>query len=176
MKWRGLWFVPFLYIKMNTIVLLLGGNLDDSITILTKAEELLNISLGKKLKESSFYKSEPWGFNHHNWFINKALLYATNLSAQETLEHCLQIEQNLGRIRNQHTSYQARTIDIDILFFNNEIIASPTLTVPHPRIQDRRFALIPLVEIYPELVHPVLQKSMKTLLELCNDSSVCQRL
>jgi len=113
-------------------------------------------------------KPEPWGFESNDLFWNQVLEISTNLSPEEVLVQTQQIELELGRIRKPD-QYDSRLIDIDILFYGDQIISLENLIVPHPRIQERKFALVPLCEIASELIHPVFQKSIRQLLEECAD-------
>jgi len=148
---------------MTKLYILLGGNLGDKKRIFSDVSTLLNERLGKISSQSAIYETEPWGFESPDLFWNQVLELSTNLSPEEVLAQTQQIETELGRIRKEN-QYSSRLIDIDILFYGDQIINQENLTVPHPRIQERKFALIPLCEIAPELIHPVLRKSMRQLL------------
>jgi len=148
---------------MTKLYILLGGNLGDKKRIFSDVSTLLNERLGKISSQSAIYETEPWGFESPDLFWNQALELSTNLSPEEVLAQTQQIETELGRIRKEN-QYSSRLIDIDILFYGDQIINQENLTVPHPRIQERKFALIPLCEIAPELIHPVLRKSIRQLL------------
>lgn len=152
---------------MNKAYLLTGGNIGDRLTYLLSAYQIIEKSVGEVLKKSSIYETEAWGLTNQNAFLNQVLLISTNLSAEELLEGVLNIEQQLGRKRFEKMG--PRTIDIDIIFYNDDIIASPHLTIPHPRIAERRFVLTPISEIAPDFVHPVLKKTITQLLEICPD-------
>lgn len=148
---------------MIKLYILLGGNLGDKKQIFSDVSTLLNDRLGKITSQSAIYETEPWGFESPDLFWNQVLELSTNLSPEEVLAQTQQIETELGRIRKEN-QYSSRLIDIDILFYGNQIINQENLTVPHPRIQERKFALIPLCEIAPELIHPVLRKNIRQLL------------
>lgn len=148
---------------MIKLYILLGGNLGDKKRIFSDVSTLLNDRLGKITSQSAIYETEPWGFESPDLFWNQVLELSTNLSPEEVLAQTQQIETELGRIRKGN-QYSSRLIDIDILFYGDQIINQENLTVPHPRIQERKFALIPLCEIAPELIHPVLRKSIRQLL------------
>jgi len=129
---------------------------------------LINEKVGKITRQSHIYETEPWGFESSDLFWNQVLELAVLISPQEVLNSTQQIEHQLGRTRAaQH--YDSRIIDIDILFYGDQIISLENLTIPHPRIQDRKFALVPLNEIAPDLIHPALQKSISQLLLECPD-------
>ncbi|MCG8410404.1 MAG: 2-amino-4-hydroxy-6-hydroxymethyldihydropteridine diphosphokinase [Bacteroidales bacterium] len=155
---------------MNTIYLLTGGNLNDRLELILKAKNLIIETIGNCVKESAIYESEPWGFEAEQNFMNQVLVIETKLDAMQVLDKCNQIENKLGRVRLQN-GYASRTMDIDILFFNNDIIDTPQLTIPHAHLHDRRFTLLPLVELSPEYVHPKLKKSLNSLLLQCSDLS-----
>ena len=147
---------------MNTAYLLLGSNLGNRESYLFKAIEMLSANAGKVQAKSSVYSTAPWGNTQQADFLNQAIRIEIPLSAQELLQKILHIEERLGRKRDQ--KWEARMIDIDILLFNAEIIQTPELTVPHPFLHERRFALIPLVDIAGDVMHPILNKSIKDLL------------
>jgi 2-amino-4-hydroxy-6-hydroxymethyldihydropteridine diphosphokinase len=153
---------------MASLYLLLGGNLGDKTKVFSDAQTRLHDRVGKITAQSALYETEPWGFESENLFWNQALEIITSLSPQEILRQTQQIELELGRIRKED-QYSSRVIDIDILFIDNQIISQSNLIVPHPRIQERKFALVPLCEIAPELIHPVFQKSIRQLLDECAD-------
>src|SRR5690349_6009474 len=123
---------------MNTGYLLLGSNLGDRKNYLSKAAELLEIHVGKITSKSMLYNTAPWGVDNQDDFLNQAVRVETKLSAHQLLENILSIEEKLGRIRTK--KWEARTIDIDILFFNADIIRTDNLTIPHPFLHQRRFA------------------------------------
>ncbi len=124
--------------------------------------------IGNISAESPIYETESWGY-HDNDYLNQVVVCDTTLSAEKILTETSLIETELGRVRNGQ-GYQARTIDIDILLYGNEVVVSPTLTVPHPRMQERKFVLIPMCDLAPSLIHPTLNKTMKELLQCCTDS------
>lgn len=152
---------------MNRAILLTGGNIGDRQTYLLKAHEAIQKYCGKVVAASSIYETEAWGKQDQNSFYNQALELETKLSAKELLQSILNIEQSLGRIRSE--KYGPRTVDIDIIFFNNDVIHIPHLTIPHPQVQNRRFALQCLEEIIPDYIHPVLKRSVAQLLAECAD-------
>jgi 2-amino-4-hydroxy-6-hydroxymethyldihydropteridine diphosphokinase len=129
---------------------------------------MLSQQVGTITNQSAIYETEPWGFESTDIFWNQAIEISTDLSPEEVLQQTQQIEQALGRIRKAN-QYNSRTIDIDILFYDDQIIQTKNLVVPHPRIQERKFALAPLSEINPELIHPIFLKNIQQLLEECTD-------
>lgn len=156
---------------METVYLLLGGNIGDREAVMIKTIALLNQKAGIVHQVSSFYETEPWGMCNVQNFLNIALKLSTTHTAIALLNVLLEIEEQLGRKRNPLiTKYESRPIDIDILFYGTAIIQSSRLTIPHPRLQSRKFVLVPLCEIAPEFIHPVFQKSIVTLLNECQDN------
>ena len=152
---------------MNRAYLLIGGNLGDRKQNLEKARELIALHGGDITNDSSIYETAAWGKTDQPLFLNQALEIHTSLNAKQLIRHILKVEKMLGRIRKE--KYGPRIIDIDILLFNNEKHDYPFLKIPHPEMQNRRFALIPLAEIAEEVIHPLLKKSIAELLKECPD-------
>lgn len=159
---------------MNKAYLLTGGNTGDRIYHLKKAVEELESAAGPVFKQSALYETAAWGKTDQQPFLNQALLLNTPLSADNLMRTILQIEEKLGRKRAE--KYGPRTIDIDILFFNQEIHDTVLIRIPHPELAGRRFALKPLAEIAARFVHPVLEKTVATLLKECKDSLPVKKL
>lgn len=151
---------------MRGIFLGAGSNLGDRHAQLRQAEGLLGLPLVQK---SSIYETEPVDFLNQPWFLNAVWEVETDLSPLDLLARCQSVEQQLHRLRD--TDKGPRTIDIDILFYGSRIVDQPSLTIPHPAAAVRRFVLIPLAEISPDFVHPVLGLSIKDLLVICPDRS-----
>ena len=146
------------------IVLGFGSNLGNREEYILAAYRLLEEELGELIKKSSFIETSPWGFESDNSFINSVAEFETLKSPFEALAICNKIEKELGRKRNpEHKGYQNRIIDIDILFYEDIILDTPTLKIPHPLIEERDFVLIPLKEILPNLLHPILKKTIKDI-------------
>lgn len=168
------------YWRNNSVALLLGGNQGNVRLIMDLAVEMLEDELGYVCLESSFYETEPWGdFAEENPqpFLNKAIIVDTDLPASEVLARVLQIEARLGRSRNPEAQgYTSRPIDIDLIFYNTQVVSDPSLTLPHPRMHLRRFVLEPLAEIIPGYVHPQFKKTVVQLLAECPDTSVIRKL
>jgi 2-amino-4-hydroxy-6-hydroxymethyldihydropteridine diphosphokinase len=160
---------------MQRVYLLLGGNLGNRSMNLRTAREQITRFIGDIEKASSVYETEPWGFSHHIPFYNQAVVSATSLDPEKVLYALRKIEEGLGR-KKEKGQYSARTIDIDILFYEDRVINEKDLVIPHPRLHERRFALAPLVEIAPLLGHPVLGKTIDTLYEQCDDNSIVKRI
>jgi 2-amino-4-hydroxy-6-hydroxymethyldihydropteridine diphosphokinase len=140
----------------------LGSNLGPRELHLHKAISCIGAA-GRVVAVSSFYETEPVEFTEQAWFLNCAVALETSESPFELMKTAVEIEQEMGRVRDQKKG--PRTIDIDILLFGDIVIDSPELTIPHPGMQKRRFVLDPLAEIAPEARHPVLKKSVRELLE-----------
>ena len=155
---------------MKTVFLGIGTNLGEREENLRKAITLIGEHIGIITRVSSVYETEPWGFKSETTFLNIVVIAETKLTPSGLLGRILMIEAMMGRLR-EGTVYKSRVIDIDILFFGNRIFENKVLTIPHPKIQDRRFVLVPLSEIAGELVHPVLNKSIQELLKDCKDNS-----
>lgn len=156
---------------MCKVYLGLGSNQGDRFNYIQQATQAIEQEIGSVEKTSSYYETEPWGFNDDVRFINQVIKIDTRLSAENVLKHILLIEKQLGRDRIQNDQkYSSRVIDIDILFYDNQHITLSNLEIPHPHIQYRAFVLKPLNEIAPEFVHPILNTSIQTLLKNCTDN------
>lgn len=155
---------------MKKAFLGLGSNLGNREEYLQKAKVSIEESIGPVVSASSVYKTEPWGFGNDKEFLNMVICVETSLSPSDLLGMILIIESQLGRIRCEK-QYSSRNIDIDILLYNNEIVDKAALKIPHPRMHERKFVLVPLCEIEPGMIHPVLNKSIKSLLKSCKDNS-----
>lgn len=161
-------FLLHISVLMIKLYILLGGNLGDKQKVFSEARAKLSQHVGTITNQSVLYETEPWGFESADIFWNQVLETSTALSAEEVLKQTQQIERELGRIRKAN-HYDSRIIDIDILFYGNQVIKAENLVIPHPRIQERKFALVPLCEIAPELIHPVFLKSIRQLVNECTD-------
>ncbi len=160
----------------NSCVLQLGSNMNDRQGLLKEARAKIQITVGKILAKSSLYESEPWGNSQLNWFLNQVIIVNSPQSPIELLRLCKKIEQTMGRSAKRGVDYEDRVIDIDILFYNNEVVSEPNLKVPHEKIPQRRFVLEPLVELIPQFVHPVFNLSLTHLLDSCEDRLAVKRL
>jgi len=149
------------------LVVLLGTNQGDRVLNLNKAENNLQKHFSNTILKSSIYQTAAWGLENQPIFLNQVLVFSTQKPALEILEICQSIEIQLGRIRKE--KWGPRVIDIDILFLGAEIIHHPTLIIPHPEIINRRFTLLPLVEILPDFVHPTTEISLSQHLNTCID-------
>ena len=151
---------------MAIVYLSLGSNLGDRVGYLQQATSLLNAS--EKINvvaTSSFYESEPWQMNSENWFVNAVIQIATILTPEELLNACQRIEKQLGRKRLSSEVYTDRTIDIDILFYDDLIIKTDRLVIPHRNFSKRAFVLVPMLEIAQDFVHPLYKKTVMELYE-----------
>ena len=154
--------------------LLLGTNLGDRKKNLATARKAIEVSVGTILKTSSIYQTAAWGKTDQPDFLNQALEVQTALPAEDVLAEILKIERAMGRTRDQH--WGERIIDIDILLFEKEMISSTTLKIPHPELANRRFALEPLAEIGGDVIHPLLQLTIREMLEQCPDLLEVRRI
>lgn len=155
--------------NMNRAYLLIGGNLGDREKNFAMAKTYLEQYCGSVVQSSSLYETAAWGKTDQPSFLNQAVEMETDLSAGNLMAHVLEIEKLMGRERKE--KYGPRVIDIDILLFNDEQYDLPFLKIPHPELPNRRFALTPLAEIAPNLLHPGLTKSIDQLLKECADKS-----
>lgn len=158
---------PLLFFNMNQVYLLIGGNLGNRASHLEMALKLIEQECGAVSQVSSIYETAPWGKKDQPDFLNQAILIYTSLSPQKLLENILSIEKQMGRYRAE--KFGSRIIDMDILFYNDEIIQSGHLKIPHPELQNRRFVLEPMAEIAPNKLHPGLNKTVMELLQECRD-------
>lgn len=159
---------------MNRTYLLIGGNVGDRHKNLEQAMQLIEGQAGKVVHKSAVYETEAWGKEDQPPFLNQVLEVETRLQPQELLKAILQAEQDMGRMRKE--KYGPRTIDIDILLYNDLSLETTQLVIPHPQMHLRRFALMPLAEIAPEQIHPVLKKSIDELLLECPDKLSVKKL
>lgn len=150
---------------MAIAYLALGTNIGNKRRNMITAAALLAERVGDVLALSGFYETEPWGFRSENIFLNAAVTLQTSLAPLELLHATQQIEREMGRTEKSHGSYQDRLIDIDILMYDNLVLQTPELVLPHPLMQERKFVLNPLAEIAPFLVHPVLKECITELNE-----------
>ena len=152
---------------MNNVVLLLGTNMGERISNLENAMQEILLELGKIIQSSAIYETAAWGNVDQQNFFNQVVIVSSDLSADELMKKIIRIEEKLGRVRK--IKWEPRIIDIDILFFNDAILNAKNLVIPHPGLHERKFTLIPLAEIIPDYIHPVLKKSMVEILDTLKD-------
>ena len=156
---------------MNVAYLCLGGNIGDREKALQLALLKISETVGSITAQSNIYETEAWGVENQQAYLNQCIAINTNFKPLELIDILLEIEKGLGRERGISETYLPRTIDIDILFYNQEIIEQSKLLVPHPRLHLRKFVLIPLQEIASNYLHPLLNKTIFNLLSECEDTS-----
>lgn len=150
--------------SMSIVYLCLGSNKGDRVGYVQQATSILGTVEGIKIiRTSSLYETQPWLEKGTNWYINAVLELKTSLSAQELLDECSRVETQLGRNRETEGHFGDRTLDIDILFYNKEIIEEKGLRIPHKYVHQRAFALVPMLELNPDFIHPELNKSILDL-------------
>lgn len=152
----------------------IGTNLGDRESNLNEALTLIKVHIGRIKRVSSVYETEPWGFRSENNFLNMVAEVETKLKPSGLLGRILMIEANMGRLRDDK-KYSSRLIDIDILLYDDKMLEEKSLVVPHPRLHERRFVLVPLCDLVPDLVHPKLGKAIKALLKESPDKSKVKR-
>lgn len=151
---------------MAIVYLSLGSNLGDRIGYIQQACSLLgSFDNTKIVATSSFYESEPWQMNSDNWFVNAIVQISTTFTPEELLKECQRIENQLGRKRDAQSGYKDRTIDIDILFYDDKILNSNDLVIPHRFFHRRAFVMVPMLEIAEDFVHPLFNKTIEALYE-----------
>jgi len=152
---------------MSKVYFSIGSNKGNRSGLINEAIDKIDIIIGKVVLKSSIYETKSWGFNSNN-FYNICILLESTLTPELILNKILTIEKDMGRLKTTD-QYSDRYIDIDILFFDNMIVNSKSLEIPHPRIQLRKFVLIPMLELTPDLIHPILNKSIRQLELECVD-------
>ena len=170
--------------SMETCYILFGSNMalrqgsgtSDKDGIFAQACLYINNRCGRVVQVSAPYESEPWGFEAKEWFLNRVIVVETTMVPEDLLRQLLEIERELGRERHpEKEGYTSRTADLDILYFGGRVICTETLTVPHPRLHRRRFALLPMCEVAPDLVHPVFGLTQSELLARCHDTLMVRK-
>ena len=163
--------------NMETCYVLFGSNMGEKNQIFALACQLINNRCGHIVRVSSAYESEPWGFRAEEWFLNRVIVLETGLDPEVLMRQLLDIEAELGRVRHPEIQgYTSRTADLDILYYGNRIVLTDSLTIPHPRLHQRRFALLPMCEVAPQLVHPAFSFTQTELLRRCHDFSEVRKI
>jgi 2-amino-4-hydroxy-6-hydroxymethyldihydropteridine diphosphokinase len=166
-------FYSYFY-TMHKAYILLGSNMGRRSSFLQKAKQQIELLSGRIVKESSVYQTAAWGNTKQQDFLNQIIIIQTKQLPHELMQTLLSIETNLGRVRT--VKFGPRTIDLDILFYDDLIHRSPAVTLPHPAIQDRRFVLVPLAELSPRKIHPVYKQTVTQLLKECPDKLVVTKM
>ena len=159
---------------MHQVFLGIGGNTGNKHENFDKVYTLIKNELGDIIKRSSVYETPPWGFESEENFWNQVLIVETQFSSKKLLKNITEIENWFGRERVSG-KYTSREMDIDILYFDELVLNNEKLTIPHPQMANRLFVLVPLAEIAPDFVHPLLKMTSLKLLENCTDSSVIKK-
>lgn len=159
---------------MNHAYLITGGNIGDPAQQLAFAAKLIEERCGRIIDRSALYETAPWGKTDQENFLNQALVVETSLNARDLLNEILYIEHLMGRDRTE--KYGPRKIDIDIIFFNHQVINQVGLVVPHPEMSNRRFVLEPLNEVIPAYIHPIYYRTVTELLQACKDPLAVKKL
>ena len=161
--------------QQHQVILSLGSNQGNRLENIERCIDLLHHEVGTVVKVSSLYESDSWGFSSES-FYNCAVLIHTYKNPQKLLKSILKAEKKLGRIRHESSDYQPRIIDVDMISFDDEVIVTDTLQVPHKHLQSRLFVLLPMIEIVTYWSHPVLQKTISEILKECDDKGNCVKI
>lgn len=150
---------------MSTAYLSLGSNLGDRVAMLEEAIRLIEESIGHVVARSGVFETEPWGYTSTHRFLNACITVNTPRTPNECLTGLQEIEKRMGRPQRGKNGYADRLIDLDIVLFDDLVLQTPELVLPHPHLHERRFVLEPLTEIAPNLVHPLFGKTIRALLD-----------
>ena len=156
--------------ETNFSYLSIGSNIGDRLHNLSKSQIEIEKVIGKIHKSSKIYETEPWGYKEQKFFLNMVIYVETLLNAESLLLACKKIEKNMGRVKNK--KWGERNIDIDILYYNNDIINQKDLQIPHKHLHERKFILKPLNDINPNYINPSIRKTNSKLLNECTDNSI----
>ena len=158
----------------ESVFVLLGSNLGDRELLVNQACKIMGERCGEIVAKSRLYESEPWGFQAEHWFLNQVVELKTSLSPDALMTELLAIEKELGRDRTTpHEGYVSRPMDLDILYWGRDLIVEKQhVIVPHPRLHQRRFTLLPLCDVASDYVHPILKKTNRQLLDECQDTGI----
>ena len=160
----------YFWAKSTVVYLSIGSNLGDRLLHLQLAVGMIAYRIGEIKCLSKVVETPAWGFEGEA-FYNACLAVDTPLSPEEVLNQLLEIEEFLGRKRSEKNGYQSRTIDLDIIFYGNQVVKTNRLTLPHPRMQERNFVLAPLAEIAPAVEHPESKLTVESLLKTSEDTT-----
>ncbi len=158
--------------QQHQVILSLGSNQGNRLENIEHCIDLLHQEVGTVVKVSSLFESDSWGFSSDS-FYNCAVLIHTHKNPQKLLKNILKVEKRLGRVRTESSDYQPRVIDVDMISFDDEIIESESLQIPHKHLQDRLFVLLPMMEVVSDWTHPISQKSISDILKNCKDKGNC---
>lgn len=161
--------------QQNKIVLSIGSNQGDRKSLIQQAIDIINQEVATVIAVSKLYESPSWGFESEP-FYNCAVLIHTSNTASKILTKVLKLEKQLGRVRSDEKGYSSRTIDVDLISFNDEIIATSNLNIPHPQMHNRLFVLLPMRDLSTDFIHPVLQQNINELIQNCTDSGNCKAI
>lgn len=153
----------------------IGTNTGNRLKNLEHALNKLHFKVGEVLKTSSVYKTQPWGFESKRWFYNAVFVLKSSCVPQILMQKLLEIEKEMGRVRGEN-GYTDRCIDLDIILFDDCIISSKQLILPHPKMHERLFVLLPLQEVMPQWIHPILKKNIEEMIRDCGDHGMVYRL
>jgi 2-amino-4-hydroxy-6-hydroxymethyldihydropteridine diphosphokinase len=161
--------------QQHQVILSLGSNQGNRLENIEHCIDLLHQEVGTVVKVSSLFESDSWGFSSDS-FYNCAVLIHTHKNPQKLLKNILKVEKKLGRVRTESSDYQPRVIDVDMISFDDEIIESESLQIPHKHLQDRLFVLLPMMEVVSDWTHPISQKSISDILKDCKDEGNCVKI
>jgi deoxyguanosine kinase len=161
--------------QQHQVILSLGSNQGNRLENIEHCIDLLHQEVGTVVKVSSLFESDSWGFSSDS-FYNCAVLIHTHKNPQKLLKNILKVEKKLGRVRTESSDYQPRVIDVDMISFDDEIIESESLQIPHKHLQDRLFVLLPMMEVVSDWTHPISQKSISDILKDCKDKGNCVKI
>jgi 2-amino-4-hydroxy-6-hydroxymethyldihydropteridine diphosphokinase len=161
--------------QQHQVILSLGSNQGNRLENIEHCIDLLHQEVGTVVKVSTLFESDSWGFSSDS-FYNCAVLIHTHKNPQKLLKNILKVEKKLGRVRTESSDYQPRVIDVDMISFDDEIIESESLQIPHKHLQDRLFVILPMMEVVSDWTHPISQKSISDILKDCKDEGSCVKI
>ena len=161
---------------MRKVYISLGSNMGDSVSTLMSAIQEIEKRIGSLYSSSSFYETEPWGFDAEQNFVNALICIESSMEAEVIMKELLQIENDMGRTRNNSSFYESRPIDLDIISVENDVIQTTELVVPHPKMHERLFVLIPFMEIEPNWRHPLINRTLQEMVSELDDEEKVSKL